>query len=98
MTEFIQDPISAAKEVHDRACAIRGAIGMITEEELAAVLLLNSVGTLATWRSQDKGPESVKLGKRVFYSVGALSQWINTLNQAQNAPAPAAPADLQAAA
>lgn len=98
MTEFTQDSISAAKEVHDRAIAIRGSIGMITEEELAAILLLTSVGTLATWRSQGKGPEAVKLGKRVFYSTAALAQWINALNHEQNAPKVVAPDQIQAAA
>lgn len=66
---------------------VRGALGLLTEEELAKILQLNSVSTLATWRSQGKGPISVKLGKRVFYTVRDLGTWISEEGQRQNAPA-----------
>lgn len=66
---------------------VRAAIGLLTEEDLAKVLLLNSTSTLATWRSQGKGPPSVKLGKKVFYTVRDLSTWIVEEGQRQNAPA-----------
>lgn len=77
------------KAIEDRmtAARIRGVIGLITEDEMAAVLLLNSSGTLATWRSQDKGPEATKLGKKVFYSMAGLTDWINRLSKEQNLPA-----------
>lgn len=66
---------------------VRGAIGLLTEEELAKVLLLNSTSTLATWRSQGKGPLYVKLGKKVFYTVRDLGTWIQEEGARQNAPA-----------
>lgn len=62
---------------------IRGAIGLLTEEDVAAVLLLTSVDTLATWRSQKKGPTSVKLGKRVFYTAADLAQWVQAQARSQ---------------
>jgi len=65
------------------AVQIRGALGLITEEVAAEVLLLKSVDTLATWRSQKKGPTYVKLGKRVFYTVNDLGQWIVAQAQEQ---------------
>lgn len=64
---------------------VRGAIGLLTEEELAKVLLLNSTSTLATWRSQGKGPLYVKLGKKVFYTVRDLGTWIQEEGARQNA-------------
>jgi hypothetical protein len=70
----------------ETAAKIRGAIGLITEDEAAAVLLLNSAGTLATWRGQGKGPQSVKLGKKVFYSTAGLVEWVTRLNHEQNTP------------
>lgn len=62
---------------------IRGALGLITEEDAAKVLMLNSVGTLATWRSQKTGPQYVKLGKRVFYTLNFLGEWVNIQAAAQ---------------
>lgn len=59
------------------AQAVRNSIGLLTEEDAAAVLLLHSVGTLATWRSQKTGPRPVKLGKKVFYTASSLVTWIN---------------------
>jgi hypothetical protein len=67
----------------DVAGQIRGALGLITEEDTAKVLLLTSVGTLATWRSQKTGPQYVKLGKRVFYTINQLGTWINERAAAQ---------------
>lgn len=55
---------------------IRNALGLITEEDMAKTLMLNSVSTLATWRSQKKGPAYVKLGKRIFYTVNDLRDWV----------------------
>lgn len=73
---------TAANQI-DIAANIRGALGLITEEQAAKVLLLNSVGTLATWRSQKTGPQFVKLGKRVFYTVNFLGTWVNEEAQRQ---------------
>ncbi|WP_454627756.1 helix-turn-helix transcriptional regulator [Bradyrhizobium cenepequi] len=64
-------------QIAETALQLRKAIGLLTEVEVAAVLKLNSIGTLATWRSQASGPPSVKLGKRVFYTQAGLANWIN---------------------
>lgn len=64
-------------EAADTALLVRKNLGLLNEEEVAAVLHLNSTGTLATWRSQASGPPSVKLGKRVFYTQAGLANWIN---------------------
>lgn len=58
------------------ALELRRQIGLLTEDEVAKALLLNSTDTLATWRSQKKGPPFVKLGKRVFYTQQDIVQWI----------------------
>lgn len=62
---------------------VRGSIGLLTEEVAADVLLLRSVDTLATWRSQKKGPAYVKLGKKIFYTINDLKIWIVAEAQAQ---------------
>ena len=63
----------------------RANMGLITEEQAAEILLLRSVDTLATWRSQKKGPAYVKLGKRVFYTINDMTQWAVKIGQEQNA-------------
>lgn len=86
-------------QTHTTALQIRGSLGLMTEEDLAAVLKLNSVSTLATWRSQRKGPPYVKLGKKVFYTVRDLGEWIVGEGQRQNTPTnDNQPADQKAAA
>lgn len=55
---------------------VRGAIGLLDEDTAAAVLDVEP-STLATWRSQGKGPDSVKLGKGVFYTATSLAAWVN---------------------
>jgi excisionase family DNA binding protein len=42
----------------------------------AAAYLRNPIGTLRKWRSQGRGPKSVKLGRRVLYDKADLDQWI----------------------
>jgi hypothetical protein len=55
---------------------LRHALGLLTEEDLASMLNLKSVATLATWRSDGKGPVFTKLGKGVFYRTGDVVNWI----------------------
>lgn len=33
------------------------------------------VGTLANWRSQGRGPEYVKLGRKILYPLDGLTEW-----------------------
>jgi hypothetical protein len=61
------------------ALLVRKSMGLLTEDEVAAILKLRSIGTLATWRSHRVGPRSVKLGKTVFYTQSGLGAWINQL-------------------
>jgi hypothetical protein len=67
----------AAHTIANTALEVRKTLGLLTEEETAGVLQLTSTGTLATWRSQKKGPPSVKLGKKVFYVLPTLHAWIS---------------------
>lgn len=79
-----QAEIDDVNSTRNIAARVRGNIGVVTEEEAAAALLLNSVGTLATWRSQGKGPQSIKLGKRVFYTTVTIQQWVEAQHREQN--------------
>lgn len=47
----------------------------LTPAETAAVLKLKSVGTLANWRAQGKGPRWVKHGRRVLYAVADVAAY-----------------------
>jgi hypothetical protein len=69
--------LSREQQIREMASRARGAIGLLPEEETAAVLEVEP-STLATWRSQGKGPDYVKLGKGVFYTINTLSAWVNT--------------------
>ena len=42
--------------------------------ELAARLRV-SIGTLANWRVQGKGPAFIKCGKKVLYPVAKVEEW-----------------------
>jgi hypothetical protein len=42
----------------------------------AAKILHQKESTLATWRSAGRGPAYYKVGRRVFYSVADLGDWI----------------------
>lgn len=59
------------------ASQTRGVVGLLTEQIVALALDVQP-STLATWRSHGTGPDYVKLGKGVFYTVSALSAWVNT--------------------
>jgi predicted DNA-binding transcriptional regulator AlpA len=41
-----------------------------------------SVQTLARWRHEGKGPEYVKIGRLVAYSVGTVRQWLEQMRRA----------------
>ena len=64
------------KQLAEMARMVQCTTGLITEEVSARVLDVEP-STLATWRSQGKGPDYVKLGKGVFYTVNSLSAWVN---------------------
>ena len=68
--------LSPEKQIAEIASRVRSAIGLVNEDEAAAVIGVEP-STLATWRSQGKGPEYVKLGKGVFYTVNDMSKWVN---------------------
>lgn len=63
----------------------RKAIGLLTDDEVATMLQLTSATTLATWRSQKKGPPYLKIGKRVFYTAGDIRDWVVIEAKAQRA-------------
>jgi len=48
---------------------------MLTTDELAHQLKI-SKNTLAAWRVSGKGPEFVKLGRRVVYDPKAIFAWV----------------------
>lgn len=74
--------------IEQTALQTRQALGLLTESETAKILDVE-VTTLATWRGQRKGPDHVKLGKAVFYTVPLIQKWIEksyTEQAAKEAP------------
>jgi predicted DNA-binding transcriptional regulator AlpA len=57
---------------------VRSRFGLLTEEDLAAMLNLGSTGTLATWRAEGKGPRATRLGRSVFYTETDVKRWIES--------------------
>lgn len=49
--------------------------GLLTEEELSQMLNVTT-RTLTVWRSEGKGPASVRLGKNIFYRDQDIRTWI----------------------
>jgi hypothetical protein len=50
-------------------------------ERDAAEELKQSLRTLRSWRQKRRGPSWIKVGKLVFYSRGALSTWLASLER-----------------
>jgi excisionase family DNA binding protein len=48
---------------------------LLTLKEASARLRV-PVGTLRKWRSQGRGPKSVKLGRHVLYDEEDLDRWV----------------------
>jgi hypothetical protein len=74
----------STESIDDTALQARKALGLLTESETARILDVE-VTTLATWRGQRKGPEHVKLGKGVFYTMPLLQKWIESSYTEQRA-------------
>jgi len=55
---------------------IRKALGVITDAELAVALEVET-STLATWRSEGRGPSFTKFGKKVFYFVDDVQLYLH---------------------
>jgi hypothetical protein len=40
-----------------------------------------SVRALRLWRQQRRGPKWIKIGKRIYYEIGALETWLQGLQR-----------------
>jgi hypothetical protein len=58
----------------------------VSDTEAAAILKKKPL-TLATWRSQGRGPRYLKVGRHVQYTVGFLKEYLATC---ERVPEPAA--------
>lgn len=67
--------MSAALETNDLTARLRQEMGLMTEEDLAALVGIK-VDTLILWRAENKGPDYVKLGRTVFYQRQDVLDWI----------------------
>lgn len=54
---------------------LRARLGLITQEELAAILDVSS-DTLREWRRLKQGPDFVKTGKGVMYREVDVQDWL----------------------
>lgn len=59
-----------------RGADLRNEMGLMTEDELAALTGLK-VETLIMWRGEGKGPDYTKLGRTVFYRRQDVQDWIS---------------------
>lgn len=59
----------------DRGMELRGQLGLLSQEDLAAILDVG-VDTLAEWRRLRKGPDFVKMGKGVMYRRDDVAAWV----------------------
>jgi excisionase family DNA binding protein len=48
---------------------------LLTVEEIAAELRIPE-GTFRTWRANDKGPKSFRIGRRVVYRRADVEAWL----------------------
>ncbi len=54
---------------------------LLTLEE-AAARLRTPTDTLRYWRAHDKGPVSIKIGRRIFYSAAECDRYVAELFEA----------------
>lgn len=66
---------------------LRWELGIISEEDLAAVLG-TTVSTLRKRRSARQGPPWVKAGQSVFYRRASVMAWLEQLEEHGSAEAP----------
>ena len=62
-------------ELEATALRLRHGIGLLTEQELGAMLGA-SEHTLQGWRVAGTGPRYAKLGKSVFYTLHEIVEWV----------------------
>jgi Helix-turn-helix domain len=67
----------AEQHAHDLTQA--GLLAEHFSEHEAARELRQSVRTVRLWRQQGKGPNWIKIGRKIFYSRTALLSWISGL-------------------
>lgn len=48
----------------------------LTQSEVAEMLHHTTTATLRWWRHQDRGPRSMKVGKRVLYKPADVHDWL----------------------
>lgn len=51
---------------------------LLTTEEVAAILR-TPVATVLYWRVHNRGPKSIKVGRRVLYARGDVNDYIRSL-------------------
>lgn len=59
----------------DRAEWLRGVFALLSPADLATLIAVDE-RTLAVWRAQKRGPDTVKLGRSVFYRRADVEAWI----------------------
>jgi hypothetical protein len=56
----------------------------VTQPEVAEMLHHATTATLRWWRHQDRGPRSIRVGKRVLYRLSDVEEWLSA-QEAQTA-------------
>jgi predicted DNA-binding transcriptional regulator AlpA len=49
----------------------------VTQPEVAEMLHHTTTATLRWWRHQNRGPRSIRLGKRVLYRLSDVEEWLS---------------------
>lgn len=72
----------------EQARTLRLNLGLLSDRDLAELLELGT-DTLQTWRMENRGPAYTKLGKKVFYRLADVHDWIeaNIKTTTRSAPA-----------
>lgn len=60
-----------AQTIDQQAQSLRMALGLLTEDEVAAALEVTPL-TLGAWRRRKYGPPFVRLGKRPWYRIADI--------------------------
>lgn len=52
--------------------------GLVSEADFARQIGIKSLRTLQKWRLARKGPQPIKIGRKIYFSRESINKWIDT--------------------
>lgn len=69
------DAETVPNDIHDDVAAYRQRLGLISPETMAHIIGIH-VDTLKLWRRDGRGPNYLRVGKRIWYYFDLVQEWL----------------------